>query len=86
MIDDQSSSADNPTPSPVEAPAAEEHHHSHTATFHAIRPPVCLSSILWVLFFLALTAATRCANFRNVFVTNGKGTIEEVYFIDGDCY
>ena len=86
MIDDQSSSANNPTPSPVEAPAAEEHHHSHTATFHAIRPPVCLSSILWVLFFLALTAATRCANFRNVFVTNGKGTIEEVYFIDGDCY
>ncbi len=58
---------------------------SHTA-YHPHRTPVCLSSILWVLFFLGLTAATRCANYRNVFVTSEAGAIRQVYFVDGDCY
>jgi hypothetical protein len=45
-----------------------------------------VTNILWVTFFLGLTAATRCANYRNVFVTSEAGAIEQVYFVDGDCY
>lgn len=53
---------------------------------HPHRPAVCLSSLLWVLFFLALTLAARCANYRNIFVTSPDGKMREIYFVDGDCY
>jgi hypothetical protein len=60
---------------------------SKTAFLHPQNPPVCsLKNILWVTFFLLLTAATRCVNYRNVFITSEAGAIEQVYFIDGDCY
>lgn len=39
-----------------------------------------MKSVLWLLFFVALTIATRCHNFADVFV-NGH-----VYFVDADCY
>jgi hypothetical protein len=45
-----------------------------------------LRNVLWVGFFLALTVATRCANYRNIFVTSEAGAIRQIYFIDGDCY
>lgn len=40
---------------------------------------LCISTI-WLLLFLALSAATRCANYRDVFL-NG-----DIYFVDADCY
>ena len=59
---------------------------SRPEAHHPLRSPVTLANVLWVTFFLILTAATRCANYRNVFVTNATGTIRNIYFLDGDCY
>ncbi len=85
MTDEQLIPAENPAPSPQEAPPALDPLASRKTGFHY--PPVfSLMNILWVTFFLALTAATRCANYRNVFVTSEAGAIEQVYFVDGDCY
>src|SRR5205085_2044316 len=44
------------------------------------RAPTILKSALLLCFFLALTAATRCYNFHDVFI-GGK-----IYFVDADCY
>jgi hypothetical protein len=85
VTDEQLIPAENPAPSPQEAPPALDPLASRKTGFHY--PPVfSLMNILWVTFFLALTAATRCANYRNVFVTSEAGAIEQVYFVDGDCY
>jgi hypothetical protein len=43
-------------------------------------------NLLWVGFFLVLTAAARCANYRNVFLTDPWGSMRQIYFVDGDCY
>ena len=60
---------------------------SRTATHHALpRPVFTLKNILWVTFFLALTVATRCANYRNVFVISEAGAQRQIYYVDGDCY
>ena len=39
-------------------------------------------------FFFALTVATRCANYRDIFVTSTGGGAREIYFAhgEGDCY
>jgi hypothetical protein len=89
VTDEQPSPADNPAPSPVqEVPAAQEPWSSRkTAFLHPnVEPMFSIQNVLWVTFFLVLTAATRCANYRNVFVTNGQGVLEQVFFVDGDCY
>lgn len=39
-----------------------------------------MKNALWLCFFLALTLATRCSNYRQVFVGN------QIYFVDADCY
>ncbi|MDP9291967.1 MAG: hypothetical protein M3O82_06360 [Verrucomicrobiota bacterium] len=39
-----------------------------------------LISTVWLVLFLALSAATRCSNYRDVFL-NGQ-----IYFVDADCY
>lgn len=39
-----------------------------------------MKSALWLCFFLALTLATRCANYADVFVDG------HIYFADADCY
>jgi len=39
-----------------------------------------------MIFFLALTAATRCANYRNIFVTSEAGAVQQIYYVDPDCY
>ena len=83
------SPTDDLAPSLAGAPAtAEGRPTSRTRTFLHPNIPALLSvtNILWVTFFLGLTAATRCANYRNVFVTSEAGAIEQVYFVDGDCY
>ncbi len=71
-----------------EVPAAQEPWSSRkTAFLHPnVEPMFSIQNVLWVTFFLVLTAATRCANYRNVFVTNGQGVLEQVFFVDGDCY
>ncbi len=97
MTEEPSSPADNPAqfagssqPGLARAdgaPAAEEKPRTRTAFLHPHNDPMfSVKNILWVTFFLALTAATRCANYRNVFITSEAGAIEQVYFVDGDCY
>src|SRR5438067_7523518 len=49
--------------------------------FWNARPPVKTALwIVWLCVCLALTIATRCANYADVFV-DGK-----IYFVDADCY
>jgi len=89
VTDEQSSPADNPAPPPQQAQPVEHKHrtHTHTVFLHPHNPPAFSpGNILWVTFFLVLTAATRCANYRNIFVTNEAGTMREIYYVDGDCY
>lgn len=83
MTEDQPSPDDTPQ---HHAPPAEGKHGAVAMPGHGHRAPVTVSSVLWVLFFMALTAATRCANFRNTFITSEAGAIKQVYFVDGDCY
>ena len=64
------------------------HHGTDTAYYHMpIGPVFTLKNILWMTFFFALTVATRCANYRDIFVTNAAGQ-RETYFLqgEGDCY
>ena len=53
-------------------------------------PPPCrvftFKNFLWLTFFLVLTGAARCANYRSVFVTSAAGAMRQTYFVDGDCY
>ncbi len=39
-----------------------------------------MKSALWLLFFLALSLATRCSNYADIFVDG------HIYFVDADCY
>jgi hypothetical protein len=72
---------------PEHAVPAHENYRTHTQFLHPHNPPVFSpQNILWVGFFLVLSAAARCANYRNIFLTNGAGTARQIYFIDGDCY
>lgn len=87
MTEEQSSPADDPAHPPEQGHPTEGTHRRHPEFLHPHNPPAfSVGNILWVLFFLALTAVTRCANYRNVFVTGGPGTSREVYYVDGDCY
>jgi len=64
-------------------------HKAHLLTqhFHAQRGPMfTVKNVLWLIFFLALTVATRCANWRNIFVRDQTGQVREIYYEDGDCY
>lgn len=94
MTEEQSSPADNPplnpeqagTPETAAQPAENHGHSSHTTAFHSHRTPVCASSILWVLFFLALTAAARIANYQRIIVPAAGGAPRQIFYEDGDCY
>ena len=98
MTEQPSSPADDPAQTPATdqpgaggdspaGPAAEPNAGPTTATRRLHNPPILsLENILWVSFFLVLTAATRCANYRNVFVTSEAGDIRQIYYVDGDCY
>ena len=44
------------------------------------------TNLLWMFFFLALTAATRCANYRNIIVPAQGGAPRQIFYEDGDCY
>ncbi len=64
-------------------------HRSHVLTqhFHVQRGPMfTVKNVLWLVFFLGLTVATRCANWRDIFVQDQTGQIREIYYEDGDCY
>ncbi len=71
-------------PAAVAEPAAivADHHHPHNLPIFALR------NILWVGFFLILTVATRCANFRNIIVPAHAGLPRQIFFAEseGDCY
>ena len=90
MTEDQSIPADDPapdepTPSIVEA---EAHHHPDTAVHHMpVGPVFCLRNVLWMTFFFALTIATRCADYREIFVPKAGGGWD-IFFKqgEGDCY
>lgn len=89
MTEEQSSTpAENPPEdaTPEAAPAPAGKHSAHTTVFHAHRPPLSVKSVLWVLFFLLLSAAARFANYRYVFVPGGQGTPRQIFYVDGDCY
>jgi len=85
-VTEQSSSADDQA---QPAPPPPPHATTHTGLHHAECPPLWApKTILWVLFFLALTLATRCANYRSIFVPGAPGTPPQVFFAqsEGDCY
>ena len=90
MTEEQSSPANDPSSDATDAvptPPAVVEPHPHPTGVHPIRYPFfCTWNILWMTFFLALTVATRCANYRNIIVPAGNGAPRRVYFQDGDCY
>jgi len=83
VTEEQSSPADDRAdPAKPDHPAQS----SPAAIHHQPSPFFSLRNIIWVTFFLALTVATRCANYRNVFVTSAAGAQRQIYYVDGDCY
>jgi hypothetical protein len=70
-------------PLPIAA-VAEASPRTHTQ--HLPPAPVfTIKNILWVLFFLALTVVTRCANYHYVFAPGLHGE-RQIFYTDGDCY
>jgi hypothetical protein len=73
---------------PALAAAAEEEDRKPGQGFlHPNNPPLfSVKNLVWVGFFLLLTVATRCANYRTVFVTGPAG--RQIFYQDGegDCY
>ncbi len=51
-------------------------------------PTFCLKNAIWVGFFLLLTLATRCANWRDIIVPAHDGAPRQIFFAqgEGDCY
>lgn len=93
MSEETSSPANNPAPAPQHVdppegkPASHTHAHAHTVFLHPHNPPAfSVRNCLWVGFFLALTAAARCGNYRNIFLTSPDGRFRQIYYVDGDCY
>jgi len=93
VTEEPSTPADDPAnPSPSDSSSVlpaepAPHPKSHETGFHHLPGPFfSLRNVLWVGFFLLLTLATRCANYRNVFVNPGSGATRLIFFTDGDCY
>ena len=94
MTEEQPTPANDPAQplAAAEIHKSQEAHASHktheTVFHHPPGPFFCLRNVLWVSFFLALTLATRCANYRNIFVTNPDGAGRQIFFAhgEGDCY
>jgi hypothetical protein len=84
VTEDPSTQADPPPPIPETHPDAGKPG-SHTTAFHPLPMTFCPRTVLWVVFFIVLTLAARCANFRSTFVTTPQGQLQ-VYYLDGDCY
>ncbi len=82
---DKSSPAEPPAEGAQPAPRAEHRHSSQKTAFFAHHTPITPKSILWVLFFLVLTAAARVANYPSVIV-QAPGEPRQIFFEDGDCY
>ena len=79
---------DAPQPAPPTDPATETpqgHSHEHPPEHHLPGAFFCFRNIFWVTFFLLLSAATRCANYKGVFLTSPDGH-QRIFFADGDCY
>jgi len=53
--------------------------------YQAQCPKLSVTNVLWVLFFLVLTGAARCANWRTVIATSAGGA-RQIYYVDPDCY
>ncbi len=85
MTEDQSTQADPPTPDVAPPHPEAEHASSHTTGYHPHPPRFCITTVLWVIFFLVLTLAARCANYRDTFLVGPDGRLQ-VFYIDGDCY
>jgi hypothetical protein len=103
VTEEQSNPSDNPVepsrpveagPSvgesdPAQAPATAGAAGVHKGLHHPDRPPLFApKTILWVTFFLVLTAATRCANYRDIIVPDQTGAGRQIFYAngEGDCY
>jgi len=87
VIEEQSSPGDEPARPEAgdETPKAKAAAHPAPPHFRT-EPVFSLKNIFWVSFFMVLTAATRCANYRNIIVPAQGGAPREFYYVDGDCY
>ena len=86
MTEEPSSPADPHAPTHPSLHPGQGGRGSHTTFLHPHNPPLfSVKNILWVTFFLVLTALARCVNFHNTFVVDPSGHLQ-VYYIDGDCY
>ena len=81
MSEDAATPADQPVLNDAED-EAQPRTHTQRVPLAPIYTP---KNILWVLFFLALTVATRCANYHYVFAPGPNGE-RQIFYTDGDCY